>query len=279
MTDKEAVKRLKHLLRHHLQAARRSPCQIFLELYAGKGGVTSKIRAHGHAAMNFEIDDGDEFDLLRPAVRKLLLGWVTSGVVRGAWLGTTCSSWSRARRGPPHTSWCTIRSNEFISGLPNLRPRDQQKVELGNRTMRQSAEFIRKCIQHHVPVMLENPATSMAWSFPPIARLLRHTSCFVINFDQCAYGAPWRKATRVASWHCGTHPELAVKCSGRRGICSFTDKHHIVLTGASKCAKVLWTSLAQGYPSHMSSAFANVLTSAANNLQLARLSQIGGGYK
>ena len=60
--------------------------------------------------MNFEIDDGGDFDLLRPAVRKLLLGWVTSGVIRGAWLGTTCSFWSRARRGPLQSSWCAIRS-------------------------------------------------------------------------------------------------------------------------------------------------------------------------
>ena len=114
MTDKEAVKRLKNLLRRHLQAAKRSPSQIFLELYAGKGGITAKLRARGHGAMNFEIDDGDEFDLLRPAVRKLLLGWVTSGVIRGAWLGTMCSSWSRARRGPPQSSWCAIRSTYVI---------------------------------------------------------------------------------------------------------------------------------------------------------------------
>ena len=231
--------------------------------------------------MSFEIDDSDGFDLLRPAVRKLLLGCLTSGIIRGAWLGTTCSSWSRARRGPPQSSWCAIRSNSFIGGLPNLRPRNQQKVELGNRTMRQSAEFVRKCIQLHVPVMLENPATSMAWIFPPIARLLRHASCYVISFDQCAYGTPWRKATRVASrhcQHCGTHPELAVTCKGRHGKCGFTDKHHIVLTGASKVAGVLWTSLAQGYPSHMSSASASVLTGAANRLQLARLSHIGGGF-
>ena len=235
LPDKEAVKQLKNLLHRHRDAARRSPInsQIFLGLYAGKGGIASKLRARGHGAMDFEIDDGDEFDLLRPAVRKLLLGWLTSGVIRGAWLGTTCSSWSRARRGPPQSSWCAIRSNSFVGGLPSFRPRDQQKVELGNRTMRQSAGFVRKCMQLQVPVMLGNLATSMAWIFPPIARLLRHASCYVINFDQCAYCTPWRKATRVASWHCGTYPELAVKCKGRRGKCSFTDKHHIVLTGAS----------------------------------------------
>jgi hypothetical protein len=277
MKDAEAIARLKNELRRHLTAARRSPRQIFLELYAGKGGVATKLRARGHGAMNFEIDDGDEYDLLRPAVRKLLLGWLAAGVVRGVWLGTTCSSWSRARRGPPHSAWCAIRSNRFINGLPNLRPKDQHKVELGNRTMRQSAEFILACIRSNTPVMLENPATSMAWLFPPIARLLKQSSCYIINLDQCAYGTPWRKATRVASWHCGTHPELACKCSGRKGICSFSKKHHIVLSGASKTAGVLWTSLAQGYPSLMSSSFARVLADAANNLQLKRLSQMGGG--
>jgi hypothetical protein len=139
MKDAEAVARLKNELARHLRAAQRSPRQIFIELYAGKGGIATRLRSRGHGAMNFEIDDGDEYDLLRPGVRKLLLGWLTAGIVRGAWLGTTCSSWSRARRGPPHSAWCAIRSNKFINGLPNLRPKDQQKVELGNRTMRQSA--------------------------------------------------------------------------------------------------------------------------------------------
>jgi hypothetical protein len=118
----------------------------------------------------------------------------------------------------------------------------------------------------------------MAWLFPPIARLLRKSSCYIINLDQCAYGTPWRKATRVATWHCGTHPELAIKCGGRKGICGHSHKHHIVLTGASKVSGVLWTSLAQGYPSQMISTFSKLLVDAANLLQMARLSQIGGGF-
>ena len=52
MTDKKAVKRLKNLLRRHLEAARRSPSQIFLELYAGLQGrhhfEASGTRSWGH---------------------------------------------------------------------------------------------------------------------------------------------------------------------------------------------------------------------------------------
>eukprot|EP00972_Heterocapsa_arctica_P054336 8007247-Heterocapsa_arctica.AAC.1 len=66
-------------LRRHLQEASRSPRQIFLELYAGKGGIATKLLSRGHGSMYFEIDDGDEYDLLRPALRKLLLGWLSAG--------------------------------------------------------------------------------------------------------------------------------------------------------------------------------------------------------
>eukprot|EP00973_Karenia_brevis_P029490 4068613-Karenia_brevis.AAC.1 len=55
----------------------------------------------GFATISLEIEQGDHFNLLNPGIRNLLLGWVSSGVVLGALLGTPCATWSRARRGPP----------------------------------------------------------------------------------------------------------------------------------------------------------------------------------
>ena len=111
--------------------------------------------------MEFELGRGAQYDLTRKGVRRLLLGWVRAGVVRGAWLGTICKSWGRARRGPPGSSWGPVRSAKHIYGFPDLSASDRSKIVIGSATMRQSAEFIHACVHSHIPVILENPVASM----------------------------------------------------------------------------------------------------------------------
>jgi hypothetical protein len=274
MSDSRAVRLLKRELRDIFkQSGART---VFLELYAGHGGVSKHLRRKGAAVMEFEIDRGAQYDLTRKGVRRLLLGWLRSGVVRGAWLGTICKSWSRARRGPPGSSWGPIRSAKHIYGLPGLPASDRSKILLGNVTMRQTAEFIHCCTRHHVPVILENPVASMLWLAPPIRSQLNAPSCQVVSVDQCQFGARWRKRTRLASWHCPI-VQLQRLCSGRKGVCNRTDKPHIVLSGTSKERGVLWTALAQTYPDPFCRAGAGALHRAAEENHLLRLKSLGQG--
>eukprot|EP00972_Heterocapsa_arctica_P032630 4806204-Heterocapsa_arctica.AAC.1 len=83
------------------------------------------------------------------------MGWLLSGCIRGALLRTTCTSWSRARRGPIGSLWGPVRTDSHLFGLRNLSLKDHMKVLNGNQTMRQSAQFTRACANLHVPVLLE----------------------------------------------------------------------------------------------------------------------------
>jgi hypothetical protein len=148
------------------------------------------------------------------------------------------------------------------------------KVRDGNATLRQTCEVIRVCLAHGVPVMLENPISSMMWLAPPLAKLLQHQTCQCITLDQCQFGSRWRKRTRLATWGCGALPRLARLCQGRGGICSRTHKPHIVLSGTSSSG-VLWTSLAQAYPTRLCTAVAASFIEASGNLQLQRLRSVG----
>eukprot|EP00974_Lingulodinium_polyedra_P059650 5746569-Lingulodinium_polyedra.AAC.1 len=51
-----------------------------------------------------------------PALSKLCLVVASSGVLRGVWLGTACSTWSRALRGPLGSAWAPVRDGQHIWG-------------------------------------------------------------------------------------------------------------------------------------------------------------------
>eukprot|EP00959_Pyramimonas_sp_CCMP1952_P268193 5607654-Pyramimonas_sp.AAC.1 len=101
----------------------------------------------------------------------MVLGWLKSRVVRAVWMGTPCASWSRARHGPPGTSWCSIRSADFPLGIQGLSGNSLQAVRSGNAQMTFTVRVIRLCRRLSIPVYVENPGASFLWSAPPMASL------------------------------------------------------------------------------------------------------------
>ena len=60
-----------------------------------------------------------------------------------------------------------------------------------------SCELIRWCLLLDVPFVLENPVSSRLFRFPPLAEIINSGLLDSVVFDACAYGAPWRKSTRL----------------------------------------------------------------------------------
>ena len=195
----------------------------------------------------------------------------------GVWLGTPCTSWSRARRGPPGSGWCQIRSNQHIWGLPNLLPRDVARIKLGNSTLRASARVIRTAVNVGCPSILENPLTSMLFIAPPIAKLLRLPCASFAKTHFCQHGARWRKATGLAAWHASIPDNLQLTCSGHNGICSRTNKPHIVLSGADPVSKILWTSIASKYTDRFGARAAKALVGAMHAQHYTRMHYLVNG--
>ena len=94
----------------------------------------------------------------------------------------------------------------------------------------------------------------------------------VFKLDMCAFGARWRKFTKVACW-ARHHPEApaVARCTCRKGLCSFSDKPHIVLTGHDPVSGILWTRLAEPYPSKCCNYFASIITKQIGILGFNRL--------
>lgn len=134
---------------------------------------------------------------------------MAGGSVASVWLGTPCSSWSRAHRGPPDSAWPPLRDTFNPLGRPNLRAADRARVADGSRLMKFTAQVIRRAVALNIPVALENPHDSFLWQAPPIACLVSQRGCHIHVFGQWQVGTRWRKRASVASWGCSHSPALS----------------------------------------------------------------------
>ena len=101
-----------------------------------------------------------------------------------------------------------------------------------------------------VPWVLENPYSSFLWKIPQIASLASASDAKQITVDLCAYGTAWRKRTHLLFRHVASS-SLQIfagrMCAGR-GLCSFSNKKHVELTGPHPTLGIPWTRVAQPYP-------------------------------
>ena len=196
---------------------------MFLEIFSGASCVAAKLRHKKFPCIAFEPTKSSLFDLTHPAVIQTICAWIRHDLVAGIWLGTPCKTWSVACKP-------ACRSLEHIWGLPDLPAHRIPGLELGNKTLRSTCTFIRCCIRAKVPIILENPQSSMMFASPPLSRLLSHPSCSCVDLTMCAFGTPWRKGTKLATWFANSTAFLNHKCSGKK-CCSYTGRPHVVLQG------------------------------------------------
>ena len=251
---------------------------MMLEIFAGSGQLSLAMRRLGYAAVAIDVDNGDWQDVLRPGVRDVLRGWCSSHAAAAVWIGMPCSSWSVARRGPPSSTWCALRSREHVEGLPGLRDVDQQKVILGNRLRDFTAWLVRLCVDMSIPVFVENPVSSRVWSSRPLEQLRRLPSFEETVFDMCAFGAEYRKRTKVWSWGSPSLQALGMQCRGKKS-CSFSGKPHTVLTGQHPSLGVLWTHAAQPYPPALCDKLALCISKSWEDRRQQRLTDVCCGLR
>lgn len=141
--------------------------------------------------------------------------------------------------------------------------------------MYKTAQIITLANLHHIPIILENPCTSMLWEAPPIKKIVQHSRHIAVTCDQCQFGTRWRKRTRFSCWNCNGLQSLDKRCTGAAGCCNKTGKPHIILKGRSPEGP-LWTALAQEYPAKLSHALCDVLVESFEGSCLLQAKSICG---
>ena len=204
-------------------------CRV-LYLFSGasrKASVASFLQELAAGAeMEFEVHEIDiqnsiEWDLADKSLQRRLLQELAEGTYHVVLITPPCSTWSRVRgancRGPP-----MIRSRAYPWGFPWLSKRHLKDAELGNVLIRFMVEVLQVLEQHPrsaegalVLVFGEHPEDlgtiwreedgmrmepASIWQLAELRALVTEQNPLqlsTIAFNQCCWGAPYRKPTRL----------------------------------------------------------------------------------
>lgn len=128
-------------------------------------------------------------------------------------------------------------------GVPDLSPSNQDLVTLGNLFVARSVEVALAVFEVGGNFSIESPLMSLLWSTPSMIALARTARTLDLDFDQCMFGAPSVKPTRLRVSSELLHG-VRHRCNGDHG--------HVQLRGkiwdARRNRVVYRTKLAQEYP-------------------------------
>jgi len=245
-----------------------------LEIFSGLGNFSRAWRRHHRlrAVPIFEVDirHHADHDLTAAKGQRVIANLIKSGAVVALWLGTPCTSFSRARDIPGGGPG-PLRSDAQPWGLDGLSEADQAKVALGNCLARLSARLLRLARLLQLPAVLENPHTSRLWLLLPFRRLLA-AGRFAVT-DYCQEGLPWRKRTGLLHFHVQLSGAVR-RCVGH-GTCSRSGKPHVQLRGRDGAR--FRTSIAEPYPPTLCAQLVTAFDQAIIARQANNLSELVGG--
>lgn len=221
---------------------------IVIEFFSGCARLSKACAEKGFLSLAFDIEYNPGCDLLQERVWKSIVRFITKHQSRIAliWMGTPCTSWSRARRcdgGPP-----PLRDDGhyLMTGMPNLSHRDQQKVLEGNQLLSRTLDIIALADSLSLRWILENPFSSRIWLTAQLSKFQQqHAKLFRIDF--CAYGMPWRKSTGLLCSNFDSIASIAKICSSPHSRCQYSGHRHIALSGKDSTG-TWYTRRAQPYP-------------------------------
>ena len=167
-----------------------------IEIFAGSCVLTAALKSQNFRTLHpIEIQKSHIFDVSRRSTQRLLLRMVDEGLIWYAHFGTPCSVWSVARNGIKNWARAKVKEDQSLEYT-------LFSVAMIHSLMRRQAFF-----------SLENPRGSGIWKLFPVSSLLAHPSIFIVSFDMCAYGQPFRNSTSVMS-NVSSLKSLERRCPG-----------------------------------------------------------------
>ena len=259
-----------------LEEARASNAGVFLDLCCGAGGVGKRAESvHGYRSISVDWKARESWiiqcDLADPAIRS----WIKTEIIDdknsskngvACMLHIPCETFSSARHGKPGgRAPVPLRDyGKNVWGLPDLSPRDQAKLEEGNRIARALLAIRDDLKKAGHAVALENGDTSMLFKVPE----MHAEDAQMLKVCYCMMGRSFRKRTRLLVWNApspGVFKEEAHRCAtefscnSTKGVCRRTGKPHMLLRGWSR-GKAL-TLEGEKYPKKFVNIIARVLCS------------------
>ena len=117
---------------------------------------------------------------------------------------------------------------------------------------------LKWCRLIDAPFCFEKPASSLPWHTGAALDMKRWEHISDCQVNMCAFGAPWKKATRLRSFRLPTVSLLSVRCRKVNKLCQDSVKLHVVLQGRDSQG-VTQTSRASAYSVPLARAIARVV--------------------
>ena len=153
----------------------------------------------------------ESVDIVDEKMWSAIMAVLAQGCVFFLHCGTPCNTFTAARKddgGPP-----PLRSSTFPLGLPELSSDNQCLVFLGNLFLFRTTEACVLVFNLGGDFSIENPLLSLIWETSVLQRLISETRAFPLDFDQCVFGAPSKKPTRLLVSN--DRPDaIAIRCRG-----------------------------------------------------------------
>ena len=121
-----------------------------------------------------------------------------------------------------------FRSKKYPQGLPDLGARPKAVTRLANKVTANTVKLCEHFCSVGTPWSVENPHSSLLWETRAFRKLARIAGINVIVLDFCRYGTPYRKRTRLLTWH--PMPERRDYLQPLAARCNCTVKH-VTLSG------------------------------------------------
>ena len=219
----------------------------FVEVFSGTARLTQTVQA-GQVPCLPPIDITlcaaipFAFDVVDLDQWQFFMQLIFFGCIFFAHFGTPCNSYSGARKDDGGPS--PLRSLEFPDGLPALSDQNACIVFMGNLFNERTCEACIAIVTVGGDFSIENPLGSLIWETPSMRQLIWNARAGWVDLDQCAFGAPSRKPTRLILSNQRMQRSLHKTCPGNHV--------HEVLKGkvySEQFKKVVYrTKLAQEYP-------------------------------
>ena len=207
----------------------------FWEIFSGVAGLTTAFMNAGWAVgPPIDILYCPDFDLLNPLFLGVCLGLIFERRIRMLHVGPPCSSFSMACNGTPSTR---MRSEAYPAGLPVLSAVRREKVTLGNALADVATKLCQAMSLIGCLWSWEQPWTSLMWIYAPVKAFLTKYCEALAYVDVCAFGAPWKKPTGLAT----NFDKILLLIR----YCTCT-KPHQILRGSGPGGKA-WTAIASPY--------------------------------
>ena len=131
---------------------------------------------------------------------------------------------------------------------------NRHKLNEGNALFNFTLDIARLCYKYGIPLVIENPLTSIAWEVPSMQQFIQRPGVHICDLDFCQFGERWKKPTRLVYFALDLKL-LCKTCQGSHHKCSQSKRPHIALIGRDSSG-TWWTRRAQPYPFALVDAFA-----------------------